>query len=296
MRSLERLLLGRRKEKQKYIQVGDRTMWIGKHEFVIGARPYVMGILNATPDSFSDGGRYNSLDRALYHVEEMIKDGADIIDIGGESTRPGYTLVSDEEEISRVCPVIEAVKQRFDIAVTLDTYKGAVAEAGIQSGVDMLNDIWGFRWDEEASVAKVAAKYNVGAVVMHNRKNTEYTSFVEDVVADLQDSLRIARDCGVDMEKIILDPGIGFAKDLQQNLSMMKHLEVLTELGYPVLLGTSRKSMIGLTLDLPKEEREEGTVATSVLGLVKGCSFFRVHDVKKNRRALDMTFAMLQAE
>jgi dihydropteroate synthase len=271
-------------------------MWIGKHEFVIGARPYVMGILNATPDSFSDGGRYNSLDKALYHVEEMIKDGADIIDIGGESTRPGYTLVSDEEEISRVCPVIEAVKQRFDIAVTLDTYKGAVAEAGIQSGVDMLNDIWGFRWDEEASVAKVAAKYNVGAVVMHNRKNTEYTIFVEDVVADLQDSLRIARDCGVDMEKIILDPGIGFAKDLQQNLSMMKHLEVLTELGYPVLLGTSRKSMIGLTLDLPKEEREEGTVATSVLGLVKGCSFFRVHDVKKNRRALDMTFAMLQAE
>lgn len=271
-------------------------MKIGNREFIIGARPYVMGILNVTPDSFSDGGRFNDLDKALFHAEEMIQDGADLLDIGGESTRPGYTIISDEEEISRVCPVIEAVKKRFDIPVTLDTYKGKVAEAGILSGADMINDIWGFRWEDAGLVARVAAKYQVGAILMHNRKQTDYSNFIQDVLNDMKESLRIAEEAGVDTGKLILDPGIGFAKDLNQNLSMMNHLEELVGLGYPVLLGTSRKSMIGLTLELPKEEREEGTIATSVMGLMKGCSFFRVHDVKKNKRALDMTFAMMQAE
>lgn len=270
-------------------------MKIGTHEFIIGERPYVLGILNVTPDSFSDGGNFCDLDKALFHTEAMIRDGADLIDIGGESTRPGYTMISEEEEIERVCPVIEAVKKRFDIPVTLDTYKGSVAEAGILCGADMINDIWGFRWDAQHSVANIVAKYNRGAVLMHNRKNMSYSDYIPEVLSDIKMSLTVAEEAGVDRNKIILDPGIGFAKDLNQNLFMMNHLEEFVKLGYPVLLGASRKSMIGLTLDLPKEEREEGTIATSVIGLMKGCSFFRVHDVKKNKRALDMAFAIIQA-
>lgn len=272
-------------------------MIIGNKDFVIGHRPYIMGILNVTPDSFSDGGSYNSIDAALFQVERMLADGADIIDIGGESTRPGYVMISEQEEIERVCPIISEVVKRFDTVLSLDTYKSSVAIEGIKAGVHMINDIWGLKWDEE--MAKMIARNDVCCCIMHNRKNISegdfgYVNYLYDVVNDLKDSLQIAIKAGIKEDKIILDPGVGFAKDLKQNRLIMNNLELIVQLGYPVLLGTSRKSMIGLTLDLPKEEREEGTLATSVIGLMKGCSFFRVHDVKTNARALKMTEAIIK--
>lgn len=268
-------------------------MKIGNRIFNLEHEAYIMGILNVTPDSFSDGGKYHELDKAMKQAEHLILDGADILDIGGESTRPGHTFVSVEEELERVMPIIEGIKQNFDIPVSLDTYKSEVAREGILAGVDLINDIWGFKWDQK--MADVVAKYQVPACLMHNRNNTNYTNFLEDVIEDLKESLDIAKKAGVDENKIILDPGIGFAKGLEQNLYLMNHMERLLELSYPVLLGTSRKSMIGLTLNLPVEEREEGTMVTTVLGYEKGCRIFRVHDVKKNKRALQMAEAILNA-
>ena len=253
-----------------------------------------MGILNVTPDSFSDGGQYNNLDSALKQAERMVADGADILDVGGESTRPGHVKIGDEEEIHRVVPVIEALKKRFDVPVSIDTYKSAVAEAALASGADLLNDIWGFRYDERC--AELAAQYDVAVCLMHNRDNTDYDNYRNEVLQDLRVSLSIAEKYGIKKEKIMLDPGVGFGKTLEQNLIIMNHLEDIVDLGYPVLLGTSRKSMIGLTLDLPVDEREEGTIATSVIGALKGCEFVRVHDVKKNVRALQMTDAILHAK
>lgn len=254
---------------------------------------YIMGILNVTPDSFSDGGKFNSLENALRHTEDMISDGASIIDIGGESTRPGYTKISDDEEISRVVPIIEAVKKEFDIPVSVDTYKSVVADAALSAGADLLNDIWGFKYD--ADIAAVAKKHNVPVCLMHNRENENYNSFLEDVLSDLRKSIAIANKAGIDNSNIILDPGVGFAKTLEQNLQIMNHLELLHELGCPILLGTSRKSMIGLTLELPRDERVEGTVATSVIGCMKGAMFIRVHDVKENYRAVKMTKAIINS-
>jgi dihydropteroate synthase len=250
-----------------------------------------MGILNVTPDSFSDGGKFNQLDAALHHAEEMIRDGADIIDIGGESTRPGHTVISDEEEISRVTPVIEAVKSRFDVPVSIDTYKGAVTEAALQAGADLVNDIWGFKHD--VKVAEVTAKYQAACCLMHNRHEAVYTDFLEDMVKDMEECVRIARTAGVADDKIILDPGVGFGKTYEMNLEAIHHVDILHRLGFPILLGTSRKSVIGLTLDLPADQRMEGTVATSVIGVMKGCAFVRVHDVKENYRAVRMTEAIL---
>ena len=268
-------------------------MKIGNREFQTKGHTYVMGILNVTPDSFSDGGKWNDRDRALKHVEEMIAEGMDIVDIGGESTRLGYTLLSDEEEIGRVVPMIEAVKANFDIPISLDTYKSGVAEAGIRAGADLINDIWGLKYDNK--IAEVAGKYNRPCCLMHNRNTTEYNDLMEDVLNDLRESAGIALAHGVSEDNIILDPGIGFGKTYVQNLEVMNRLERLQELGYPVLLGTSRKSMIGLTLDLPADQRVEGTVATSVIGVMKGCAFVRVHDVKENVRAIRMTEAILHA-
>lgn len=268
-------------------------MKIGNVEFDLKHHFYMMGILNVTPDSFSDGGKYNALDEALFHAEELIKDGTDILDVGGESTRPNHIKISSKEEIERVCPVIEAIKERFDVPVSLDTYKSDVAAAGISSGADLLNDIWGLKWD--GTMASVIAKAGIPCCLMHNRKDTDYGNFVEDVLKDLQQSVDMALEAGILGDNIILDPGIGFAKDLQQNLLMMKHLNRLNELGYPILLGTSRKSMIGLTLDLPVTEREEGTLSTSIIGLYAGCSIFRVHDVKTNLRGLKMAEAIKNA-
>lgn len=270
-------------------------MKIGNKEFHVEEHTYVMGILNVTPDSFSDGGKFNQVDTALKHTEEMIQDGADIIDVGGESTRPGYTLLTDEEEIERVVPVIERLKREFDIPVSIDTYKSRVAESALKAGADLVNDIWGLKYD--ANMAKVIAQYDVACCLMHNR-NLEvnpYQNLLTDVLNDLQECVNLAHTAGIKDEKIILDPGIGFGKDLQMNLKVMNHLEILDLLGYPVLLGTSRKSMIGLTLELSTNERTEGTIATTVMGVMKGCSFVRVHDVKENKRAVMMTEAIMNS-
>lgn len=268
-------------------------MKIGNKEFKIGERTYIIGILNFTPDSFSDGGKFNNIDIAVKHVKKMIDDGADIIDIGGESTRPKHTPVGEEEEINRVIPIIKAVREKFDIPISIDTYKAKVAEKAIEAGANLINDVWGFK--KEKDMAKVAAKYNVPCCLMHNRNDNNYNNLMEDILEDLKESIKIARDAGVKDENIILDPGIGFAKTYEQNLEVMNNLEALKELGYPILLGTSRKSMIGLALNLPTEQRVEGTVATTVIGIMKdACDFVRVHDVLENSRAAKMTDAIVR--
>lgn len=267
-------------------------MKIGNREFDLKNHAYIMGILNVTPDSFSDGGNYNTLDGALFHAEQMIKDGVDIIDIGGESTRPGHEKISDTEEIHRVMPVIERIKSEFDIPVSLDTYKAEVAKEGIKAGIDLVNDIWGLKWD--GNMAPVIAESGLPCCLMHNRREINYMDFMNDFRSDIEEILDIACWAGIDREKIILDPGIGFAKDYKMNLMIMNHLQLLAKWELPILLGTSRKSMIGNALDLPVDDREEGTLATTVIGRMKGCSIFRVHDVKKNKRALMMTEAILQ--
>lgn len=266
-------------------------MIIGNKEFDLNNHCYIMGILNVTPDSFSDGGRYNNLDKALKHTEQMISEGADIIDVGGESTRPGHEVITDEEEISRVTPVIEAIKKNFDIPISIDTYKGAVTEAALQAGADLVNDIWGFKHDER--VAKLTAQYNAACCLMHNRDNTLYENFQKDFLSDMNECIDIAKRAGVSDDKIILDPGVGFGKTYEHNLEIINHVDILHELGYPILLGTSRKSVIGLTLDLPATDRVEGTLATTVVGVMKGCSFVRVHDIKENYRIIKMTEAIL---
>ncbi len=267
-------------------------MRIGSKEFQTEGHTYVMGILNVTPDSFSDGGKWNDRDRALRHVEEMVEQGADLIDVGGESTRPGYTPVGEEEEIARTEPIIRAVKEHFDVPVSLDTWKAEVARAGIQAGADLINDIWGLKKDGE--MAEVIAESGLPCCLMHNRQNVEYHSFMQEVAADLAETIRLAEEAGIGDDRIILDPGVGFAKSCEQNLEIINCLEELKVFGYPLLLGCSRKSVIGLTLDLPLEQRLEGTLATTVVGVMKGCMFVRVHDVRENVRAVRMTEAILR--
>lgn len=266
-------------------------MLIGQKEFDTARKTYVMGILNVTPDSFSDGGNYCDIEKAVKHTGDMIKAGAAIIDIGGESTRPGYTQISEEEEIDRIVPVIRAVKAAYEIPVSVDTYKSKVAEAAIKAGADFINDIWGLKYDR--AMAEVLAAYDKPCCLMHNRSNTAYQNFIEDVLSDLKESVALAKRAGISEEKIILDPGVGFAKTYEQNLQVLAHLDRIKELGYPVLLGTSRKSVIGLTLDLPADERVEGTLVTTVMAVESGCSFVRVHDVAENVRAIQMTEAIL---
>ena len=268
-------------------------MKIGNYDFDFEHKSYIMGILNITPDSFSDGGSYQTMDAALYQAEKMVKEGAAIIDIGGESTRPGHEKISADEEIERVAPVIEAVRSRIDIAISLDTYKYRVAEAGLLAGADMINDIWGLLWDE-GEMAALLAKKEVPCCLMHNRKEVVYNDYLNDVLDDLRECVRIAKNAGVADDRIILDPGIGFGKTLEHNLELMNHVEILQELGYPVLLGTSRKSMIGLTLNLPSDQRLEGTLVTTVMGVMKKCCIVRVHDVKANKRAIAMTEKLLE--
>ena len=266
-------------------------MRIGMYDFDIKNDCYIMGILNVTPDSFSDGGKWNSLDKALAHTEQMIAEGASIIDVGGESTRPGYTQITDEEEIERTAPVIEAIRARFDVPISIDTYKSRVAKAAIKAGADLVNDIWGLKYDAE--MAKVIAESKVACCLMHNRDNMDYNDFMEDMLSDLRESVAIAKTAGILDDKIILDPGVGFAKSYENNLTAIKEVGRLQELGYPVLLGTSRKSVVGLTLDTPKEERVEGTLVTTVFGVQQKCAFVRVHDIKENMRAIRMTQAIM---
>lgn len=267
-------------------------MKIGTKNFDTKNHCYIMGILNVTPDSFSDGGKFDSLDAALFHAEEMVNQGADILDVGGESTRPGHIQITEDEEIARVTPVIEQLKKRFDVPVSIDTYKSRVAEAALQSGADLVNDIWGLKYDE--NMAEVIARHQAACCLMQNREQIDYTDYVEDVLDDLRESVQIAKAAGIPDDRIMLDPGVGFGKTYEMNLEIIRVVGRLKELGYPVLLGTSRKSVIGLTLDLPADQREEGTLVTTVLGVEQGCSFVRVHDVETNARAIRMAEAIFR--
>lgn len=263
---------------------------IGGRDFMTKGHTYVMGILNITPDSFSDGGEFNDMDTALYRVEQMISEGMDLLDVGGESTRPGYTLIPDGEEIERVVPVIEKIKSRFEVPISLDTYKAKVAVAGIAAGADLINDIWGLKYDPE--LAKVIADAKVPCCLMHNRREAIYDKYMEEVLGDLEETIDIAHKAGISDGKIILDPGVGFGKTYENNLEIIDRMELLHSFGYPILLGASRKSVIGLTLDLPVWERVEGTIVTSVYAVLKGAMFVRVHDVKENVRAIRMAEAI----
>lgn len=269
-------------------------MRIGTREFDLNNRTYVMGILNVTPDSFSDGGSFHTLDAALKHTEQMILEGADIIDVGGESTRPGYVQISDEEETERTAPVIERIRNHFDIPISIDTYKSKVAKAALEAGADLVNDIWGLKYD--AALAGMIAGAGAACCLMHNRSQVQehpYQNFMEDLLSDLRETVSIAKKAGIAEDKIILDPGVGFAKTYENNLEVIRCLEQLKVLGYPVLLGASRKSVIGLALELPTEERLEGTLVTTVFAVMKRCAFVRVHDVKENVRAVRMAEAIL---
>ena len=265
-------------------------MRIGQRDFRTKGHAYVMGILNVTPDSFSDGGKYNDLDQALYHVEKMITDGMDIVDVGGESTRPGYTQISAQEEIERVTPVIEAIKSRFNVPISLDTYKSEVAKAGIAAGVDMINDIWGLKYDE--NMAQVIAESGLPCCLSHNRKEMKYKNLIEEMFWYLEASLELASSKGIAYDKIILDPGIGYGKSYENNLEIIDNLQKFHSLGYPLLLGASRKSVVGMGMDLPVNDRMEGTLVTTVYGVQRGVMFVRVHDVKENARAVKMTEAI----
>ena len=266
-----------------------------KQTYDLNARTYIMGILNTTPDSFSDGGRYNSVDRAVEQAVKMEAEGADIIDIGGESTRPGHTPLSAAEELERILPVIEAVEKNVSIPISVDTYKAETAKQVLENGADIINDIWGAKFDPK--MAEVVAQYDAPIVLMHNRDNMNYTNLIADMTRDLQESINIARANGIKDEHIILDPGIGLPKTMQDNLFAMRHLDAFKALGYPILLGTSRKSFIGTILDEPvADNRDIGTGATTCLGISKGCQIVRVHNVKANVALRKMMDAMLQAE
>ena len=261
-----------------------------------GKRTYIMGILNVTPDSFSDGGDFNSVEKALKHAKEMVAEGADMVDIGGESTRPGHIYVDSEyvdseEEIRRVVPVIKALREEISVPMSIDTYKADVAEEALKLGVEMVNDVWGLRRDE--NMANVVAKYDAEVCIMHNQDGTEYDKDIMESIKDfLNESIKIALDAGVKKEKIVLDPGIGFGKTFEQNLEVLRRLGELRELGYPILLGTSRKSVIGNVLHLEPKDRVEGTVATTVLGIRDGVDIVRVHDITENLRAAKMADAI----
>ena len=266
----------------------------------LGARTLVMGILNVTPDSFSDGGKWNRRDDALRHMEEMVRDGADIIDIGAESSRPGFVPMSAAEEIERLLPFLEAVLPECPVPVSVDTFKAETARAALHAGAHLLNDIWGLQYAEEPSaMAQVAAEADVPVVVMHNQNGTAYDG---DVIAAMRGfflrSFEIADAAGLSRENIILDPGIGFGKTAAQNMHVMRRMDELISydgVDYPVLLGASRKSFIGAALDLPVEERMESTGAACVLGIMRGASIVRVHDVKPIARMCRMTDAILGA-
>ena len=266
-------------------------MLIGDRKFDTENGVYVMGILNVTPDSFSDGGLWTERDAALRQAGRMAEEGAAIIDIGGESTRPGHTPVSAEDEAARVLPIVEAVKRETGLPVSIDTYKAEVARAALEAGADMVNDIWGLRRDGGEMAALIAGT-GAACCRMRNRERAEYADFMADMLSDLRETLAIADRAGIARSSIVLDPGIGFGKTYEQNLIAMNRLDELLAFGCPVLLAASRKSVIGLTLDLPADQRLEGTIATTVAGVLRGAAFVRVHDVKENLRAARMALAI----
>ena len=293
-----------------------KSLQIAKHTFNWGARTFVMGILNITPDSFSGDGLLpptasTSLagGEALEQARSFLASGADIIDVGGESTRPGSEPVNAEAEMARVIPVIEAISKEFpDVLISIDTYKASVADAALKAGAHIVNDVWGLRADP--ALAGVAAKHNAPVILMHNRSNpatvevreqlgnayigASYDDLIEDVKRELMASVRLAQQAGIGEDRIILDPGIGFGKTVDHNLELIRRLDEIRALGYPVLLGPSRKSFIGFTLDLPPDQRVEGTAATISVGITRGADIIRVHDVEYMVRVAKMTDAIIR--
>lgn len=268
--------------------------WKDGKELTIGEKTLIMGILNYTPDSFSDGGTWNSVDAALAHMEDMVKAGASIIDIGAESSRPGFTPISAEEEIARLEPILSRLVETCPVPISIDTYKAKTAAYALEKGVHILNDIWGLQYEKEPNqMARVAAAYDVPIVVMHNQDTTDYGDIIEDMKDFFATSCHIAKENGLKVENIITDPGIGFGKTFEQNVEVMKRLDELTALPYPMLLGTSRKGFIGKILDLPVTERMEGTGTTCVAGVLKGCAIMRVHDVEPIYRMCKMADALV---
>ncbi|MFI3176229.1 MAG: dihydropteroate synthase [Eubacteriales bacterium] len=265
-------------------------MIIGKKEYDFNRHTHVMGILNVTPDSFSDGGCYNDVEKACIRVEEMIAQGADFIDIGAESTRPGHSVVEEAEELERLLPVIERIKREYEIPLSLDTYKGNVANYGIQAGVDLINDVWGLQHDEV--MGTVIAQSGIPCVLMHNRKNGHYTDFMVDVTEDMRTLIHRAKETGIVKDQIILDVGIGFAKTYEQNLTILNRLGEFSQFGYPLLLGTSRKSVIYRTLQSVPTDCLEGTLATTVCAVMNRCGLVRVHDIAENVRTIRMAEAI----
>lgn len=267
--------------------------WKDGKSLTVGERTLVMGVLNYTPDSFSDGGKWNNADVALKHMEEMVADGADIIDIGAESLRPGFTPISAAEEIARLETILPRLVEACPVPISVDTYKAETADYAMRTGAHIMNDIWGLQYGPEpGQMAAVAAKYGVPVVVMHNQDGREYSDIIEDMKRFFIRSAIIADRAGMSQDQIITDPGIGFGKDFDQNVYVMKHLRDLTALPYPMLLGTSRKGFIGKILDLPVTERMEGTGTTCVAGVLAGCTIVRVHDVKPIVRMCKMADAL----
>jgi dihydropteroate synthase len=272
---------------------------INGKKFDFNERPFIMGILNVTPDSFSDGGKFNSKDRALQHVEEMLKNGADIIDIGGESTRPGADEVPLEEEINRTAPVIEAIRKEFkDAVISIDTYKAGVAKRALESGANIINDISGLRFDEK--MPSVTAEYNVPAIVMHIKgtpknmqKNPHYDNVIKELLEYFDERINTLKKQNVN--KIIIDPGIGFGKRIEDNLRIIKHISAFTIFKLPILLGASRKSFIGKVLDRTVSERLTGTLTANAYGILNGANIVRVHDVKEHAEMLKMLEAIRNA-
>jgi dihydropteroate synthase len=288
------------------------TLEIGKFTFHWGSRTYVMGILNVTPDSFSGDGLLEKEDAVQFAIEQagdFIKNGVDVLDVGGESTRPGSEPVAANEEMERVLPVVHALHKKFpDVLISIDTYKAQVAEEALKAGAHIVNDVWGLRADDQ--LAGVVAKYKAPVILMHNRSNpanldvreklgnaylgAEYQDLIGDVKRELLESVALAKAAGVAESHILLDPGIGFGKTREHNLELINRLDEIRALGYPTLLGTSRKSFIGFTLDLPPEQRVEGTAATVAVGIVRGADVIRVHDVREMTRVAKMTDAVVR--
>lgn len=269
----------------------NKTIQCGSRVLDFSNKTLIMGVLNVTPDSFSDGGKYDHIDRAVQKAREMVEEGADLIDIGGESTRPGHTPISAEEELERVIPIIKAVSESVSVPISIDTYKADTARESIKAGAHIINDIWGAKADP--NMGNVAAELKVPIILQHNRDNQDYQSFIEDCLRDISESISIVKNAGVKDEQIVVDPGIGFAKDFSQDIEIMQNLDKLVALGYPVLLGPSRKRMIGTVLDLPVHERVEGTGAAVCFGIMKGCQIVRVHDVKEIGRMTKMFDALM---
>ena len=257
----------------------------GSKEIILGERTLVMGILNVTPDSFSDGGRYNNLDSAMKQAERLISEGADIIDVGGESTRPGHIQITSEEEISRVVPIIEKISKNLDTIISIDTYKYDVAEEAIKAGANIINDIWGLQYDN-GEMAELVKKSNLPLIAMHNQNDEVYNKDIMLVLREFfEKTFKIADKYGIDRDTIILDPGLGFGKNVEQNIEVLSRLNELKDMG-SILLGASKKRFIGKLLnDLPFDERVEGTVATTVIGIERGVDIVRVHNVLENKRA-----------